>query len=269
VRQGLRDPGHTSVDVDVWVEPRGIDRFAAELAQAGWRVAGESTFARVLEQHSVTYTHQQWPCEIDVHDRYPGFLVTPEVAFEAAWSRRTTVRIAEVDVPAPDRPTSAVIHALHRIRDEGPDSPAVIEFAERTRSVLTPDELAQLVEVAGATGASGPLAPYTQAIGLTSRSSPEFEEAMVAWRVATGSKRAASVPAVFELSTAPIRRWPRLLWHTLVLTEAEIRAVQPEAAPGAVGLFRARLRRIRWGLRGLPLAVSTVWRERRRSGDQD
>ena len=51
----------------------------------------------------------------------------------------------------------------------------------------------------------------------------------------------------------------------LVLTEAEIRGEQPGAAPGAWGLFRARLRRLRYGLRDLPRAARIVWRERRRS----
>jgi hypothetical protein len=49
-----------------------------------------------------------------------------------------------------------------------------------------------------------------------------------------------------------------------VLTEAEIRTEQPDAVPGAWGLFRARLHRLRYGLRALPQAIWIVWRERRR-----
>ena len=62
-----------------------------------------------------------------------------------------------------------------------------------------------------------------------------------------------------ELRETPLRRLPGRLWHALVLTEAEIRSEQPDAAPGAWGLFRARVRRLRYGLRDLPQAARIIW----------
>jgi hypothetical protein len=73
-----------------------------------------------------------------------------------------------------------------------------------------------------------------------------------------------SVGWVEELRRTPLRRLPGRLWHAVVLTEAEIRHEQPAAAPGPWGLFVARLRRLRYGVRALPRAVHVVWRERRR-----
>ncbi|HSE56205.1 MAG TPA: hypothetical protein VLB03_10770, partial [Nocardioidaceae bacterium] len=71
------------------------------------------------------------------------------------------------------------------------------------------------------------------------------------------------VAYLYQLRHAPKRQWLPMLWHALVLTEAEVRKAQPDAAPGAWGLFKARVRRLRWGLEDLPRAARIVWRRQR------
>ncbi len=84
-----------------------------------------------------------------------------------------------------------------------------------------------------------------------------------AWRIRTHSSGVKTVPYLYQLQHAPKRRWLPILWHALVLTEAEIRKAQPDARPGALGLLRARLRRLRWGLGDLPRAARIIWRSQR------
>ena len=106
-----------------------------------------------------------------------------------------------------------------------------------------------------------PLRPFLDRLGLDV---PSTGHDTTLWRIRTASTGKKSVGWVVELSDTPLRRLPGRLWHALVLTEAEIRNEQPDARPGAWGLFRARLHRLNYGLRALPPAARIVWRERRR-----
>ena len=260
--QGLRAP-HTSVDVDVLVEPAGLSRLLDALEDLDWRVAVEPTSARVLPLHSTTLRNPSWGCELDVHNRFPGFLAEPQDVFEALWERGTTVQIAHRRVPCPDPLAHSTVAALHWLRDG---------WSESTRAKL--DYLVgalgpgldgagrlDLAEFVRRTGAAEPLRPLLDMLAIDV---PAGDHDTTAWRIRTASTGVKSVGWVVELGQTPVRRLPGRLWHALVLTEAEIRNEQPNAAPGAWGLFRARLYRLRYGLRALPEAVRIVWRERRR-----
>ncbi|MGH3331093.1 MAG: nucleotidyltransferase family protein, partial [Nocardioidaceae bacterium] len=99
--QGLRVP-RTYVDVDVLVDPAAMRPMRDALEQAGWRAPVADTTAHIVPQHSATYAHEVWPCTIDVHDRFPGFLADPQDVFEALWARRTTANVAGLEVPCCD-----------------------------------------------------------------------------------------------------------------------------------------------------------------------
>ena len=261
-QQGLRQR-HDSVDVDVLVDPSALQHLLKALAELGWKVAVEPTSALVLPLHSTTLRHPNWGCELDVHNRFPGFLAGPADVFEALWERRSTVQIAHREVPCPDIATHGAVAALHWLRDG---------WSEATRVKL--DYLVgalgpgldgagrlDLAEFVRRTGAAEPLRPLLDMLAIDV---PAGDHDTTAWRIRTASTGVKSVGWVVELGQTPVRRLPGRLWHALVLTEAEIRNEQPNAAPGAWGLFRARLYRLRYGLRALPEAVRIVWRERRR-----
>ena len=114
--QGLR-PRRPSVDVDVLVDPMRRGLLAAVLDDLGWVDENPYLSPTVLPQHSLTHRHHSWPCELDLHDRFPGFFADPQAVFEALWARRTTVRVAGQDIPAPDRAGHALVLALHSLRD--------------------------------------------------------------------------------------------------------------------------------------------------------
>ena len=127
---------------------------------------------------------------------------------------------------------------------------------------LDHDARSDLAELVRRTGSGEPLRPFLDMLRVDV---PATGHDTTLWRIRTASTGVKSVGWLVELRQTPMRRLPGRLWHALVLTEAEIRGEQPDAAPGAWGLFRARLRRLRYGLRDLPRAARIVWRERRRS----
>ena len=263
--QGLR-PERPSVDVDVLVDPSRFEEMQALLREHGWRIDVPSTGPHVMTFHSKAYRHDNWPCEIDVHDRFPGFFADPQDVFEALWARRTTAAIAGREVPCPDILGNAAVAALHALRDPSYQR-SKTDLAFMTEALgegLDQGQLRELAELAVATGAADTLRPFLDAIGA-----PKLGEGttpakyLEAWQIRTSSSGVKTVAYLYQLRHARIRQWLPMLWHALVLTEAEVRRAQPDAAPGAWGLFKARVRRLRRGLEDLPRAARIVWRRQR------
>jgi hypothetical protein len=260
--QGLRAP-HDSVDVDVLVDPSRLPAMVDRLAELGW-AEPVTTTAPIVDQHSVTLRHPSWGCELDVHDRFPGFLAEPQDVFEVLWEHRATITLAHRPLPCPDLTAHAAVAALHWLRDGL--SPATEEklsyLTAALRDRLDQAGIERLGSVAARTGATEPLRPLLDALDLSPIGDSTYDSTR--WRIRTASTGVKSVGWVLELTSTPLRHLPARLAHALLLTEAEIRREQPNAAPGARGLFRARLRRLGYGLRDLPRAVRIVWKERRR-----
>ena len=260
--QGLREP-HQSVDVDVLVEPDRLQHLLDRLADIGWTVAVPPTSAQTLGLHSTTVRHARWPLEIDVHDRFPGFLADTRIAFDALWTLRTSAELAGRPLPCPDPIAHSTVAALHWLRD--PDlnfhQAKLAYLADAIRPRLGDANRRALSELVQTTGSATTLEPFLRALDIEVARTPQ-DDSM--WRIRTASTGVKTVPWLVELGRTPLRRLPGRVAHALVLTEAEIRHAQPDAAPGAMGLFRARLRRIRRGLHDLPKAVQIVWRESRR-----
>lgn len=90
---GLRAE-RTPADVDVLVEPDGFADFTRQLEEWRWRIRlGEFTNFPA-PQHSLTFINDQWPCDIDAHHRFPGFLAEPPQVFDALWERRQLLPVA-------------------------------------------------------------------------------------------------------------------------------------------------------------------------------
>lgn len=98
---GLRAQ-QTSADVDVLVEPGEIARLDALLREHGW-IRREELFAGQWDApHSRTFVHPEWPCDLDVHTFFPGFLADPRVVFESLWDRGTRMTLAHTSCSIPD-----------------------------------------------------------------------------------------------------------------------------------------------------------------------
>lgn len=253
--QGLRGP-HESADVDVLVDPRERDRFVEAMLGIGWVHGPVSNAPTILPKHSITMRHQAWPIEIDVHDRFPGFLADIQDVFDLLWDRRTTVRLAGVDLPAPDRVGHAAIAALHHLRDpaRGSAGPALERLAADLTRLVGPAGLGELADLAALTGATTTLGPFLRQVGAPATALPDAAtpEAVEEWALRT--ETTGSTPWVVGLTRTPLRRWPGAIRHALWLTDEEIDAFHSGTGDGT-SRTRLRLRRIRRGLRQLPAAL--------------
>lgn len=260
VLQELR-AARTSVDVDALVDPARRDVLAARLTDLGWVDEHPYTSPTVLPLHSQTHRHPLWACELDLHDRFPGFFDDPQDVFERLWLRRDTVRVAEREISCPDRGGHALVLALHSLRD--PHEPGKVAeldlLVERVRERFDEASLRDLAELAAGLGAADTAAPFLDRVAApqVGRGSLRGEE-LRAWALRTQPD--ASVAGwLDELRRLPKRRWPRFLWYAAVLTEDELRVDDPGLAPGRRALALARLRRLRRGMRAVP----TAWRSLR------
>lgn len=111
----LRDR-RSSADVDVLVSSEDLEVFCELLVRRGWHAPVHRDQPRFLAEHSVTLTHDRWPCAIDVHHYFPGFFAKSEVVFDRLWETRSEFRIASTRLTAPSRAGMAMILALHVLR---------------------------------------------------------------------------------------------------------------------------------------------------------
>ncbi|QHC60068.1 nucleotidyltransferase family protein [Rathayibacter sp. VKM Ac-2760] len=184
---GLRPP-RASGDVDVLVPPTELAALLALLAEDGWTARPWPDGPTLAEKHSRSYRHPDWPVDIDVHWRWPGFLVPPAEAFESLWARRRTVEIAGRPVAAIGVVDMALVLALHSLRDAwqitdprhtGPSDYELLVEAVAARSALH----APLGRVAESLGAVPTAAPFLSALGIEARAGDAPAEELRAWRL--------------------------------------------------------------------------------------
>jgi hypothetical protein len=112
----LREP-RLSVDADLLVDPREYETFCAALEAHGWHERVARSTPTILEPHSRTYIHPQWPCDIDVHERFPGFFAEPADVFDELWTRREALYVGGVALMIPSLVPTMMIGALHSLRN--------------------------------------------------------------------------------------------------------------------------------------------------------
>lgn len=262
VAQGLR-ADRPSVDVDALVDPARRHVLAAALPALGWVDEHPYTSPTVLPMHSLTFRHPRWPCELDLHDRFPGLFADPQACFEVLWARRTTVRVAAQDVPAPDRACHALILALHCLRDphETWRRTELEALQQQLRDELDDEALHDLAVLADTLGAADTAAPFLRAVGAPPIGVGSLSAAdRRAWRLRTEPSDATAVSWVAELRRLPLRSWPRYLWYAAWLSDHELRMANPDLPDDPTALRRARVRRLRRGLAALPAAARSVVR---------
>lgn len=113
---GLREPRVAS-DADVWVEPAKFDDLCRLIEARGWHLRVGRETPSLLPQHSHTFIHESWPCDLDIHWMFPGFFADPEAAFDTVWERRESMTVAHTEVLIPSRAAAAVVGMLHSLRN--------------------------------------------------------------------------------------------------------------------------------------------------------
>ncbi len=256
-RQGLRSV-RPSVDVDALVDPARRHVLAAALTELGWVDENPYTSPTVLPHHSLTHRKSSWPCELDLHDRFPGFFADRQLVFETLWARRTTVTVAACEVSCPDPAGQALILALHSLRDPHDRAKAadLDDLVDRLPALLGSSGLRDLAELAHDLGAADTATPFLERVGAPLLGTGRTDkDDLRAWRLRTQPADMTAVSWLQELRRRPISSWLNYLWYAAWLSETELRLANPGLQGGSFSLVRARARRLRRGLGAVPHAV--------------
>ncbi|TDX81163.1 putative nucleotidyltransferase-like protein [Rathayibacter sp. PhB151] len=254
---GLRPP-RASGDVDVLVPPEDAPRLVALLAGDGWTERPWPDAPTLAQKHSRSYRHPDWPVDIDVHWRWPGFLAPAAEAFESLWNRRRTVEIAGRPVATVGVADMALILALHSLRDAwqitdprrtGPSDYELLVDAVAARPALH----APLRDAAESLGAVPTAAPFLHALGVPARAGEAPADQLRAWRLGALSRHAAA-GWVEALRAAPAARRPALLRRALFPSGSALRAADPSIGPRRRDAVAGWWRRFRRGVRTAPEA---------------
>lgn len=235
---GLRTR-RNSVDIDLWVEPGRFVDMCQEAEAVGWKLEPVPPEARILPRHSRVLTHPRWPCEVDLHHHFPGFLESTDRVFDVLWDRRITVPMAGTRIWTTDPIASALITGLNASRD--PDERAdELNYLVKVISQWGGDELHDLTELASATGCLAPLRPVFRRIPpLDHPDPPPSGPEMAAWEVRTKLGTSRALSWTFELRHTNWRGYGKFTlraWRRLAI---EVRRRRAVGRPGPLNLFKA------------------------------
>ena len=252
------------MDVDLLVDPIHFTVIRETFERLQWHGTDLEPQARGIPPHSLALRHPGWPCEIDLHWRFPGFFLDAQEVFEYLWGRRDTATIAHTLVPVPDRPSQAVIVATHALRSPtAHTSRADLDFLASRFNGQSSERKAAFSAVACAVGADLPLRPFLQRLGVAlARPSQLNPVDWETWQVHTGVGHALGVSWLLELKRASLREWPRILARALWIPEEVLRTRMPSTGPRRRDVLAARFQRMRQAVRSLPRSVALVWRRR-------
>lgn len=254
-RQGLRRP-RVSADVDVLVEPSRFDDCRVALIRAGWVERPLPFISSRVSPHSVTFVRSGWPCDIDLHSYFPGFLASPGAIFDELWARRTSLTFAGHAVSVPDRMSSILISALHALRNGTSASRAEGDLAYLRGTDLSDTDKTTLATLAAATGCDGSLEDFLVRLGVDVR--PAVTPALREWRARVESQTQGAFPWLMLWQASSWRQRPRIALRALWPTDRDIVLAHPSVANQFRPLLRARFHRLGRGLRGLPQSVRAL-----------
>lgn len=264
----VRGP-HVSADADLLIDPAGFGVVVERLRAAGWRERPPMAGTEDWSEHSITLIRDGWPCDLDLHDRFPGFLEPAGDVFEALWRDRLPIEVAGRSVDIPSRDGTILIAALHALRRWPGFARGGEELAElHTRfggGSLTADERASLDALARETGCIESLDGALRDLGVTDAAGSRGDDpALRAWRTRVTAGGTGTHFWLRRLERLPWRERPRELAYIIWPDEENLRRSHPAIAPGRRALNRARVARLGRGARHLPAAVwarvVTRWR---------
>lgn len=251
-RYVLRPP-RVAADADVLIDPSRFDEFCRLLTEHRWHLRVEREVPSLLGPHSVTLIRDDWPSDIDVHVRFPGFFAEDQIVFERLWQTRSSMQIAHVEVAVPSRAACAVIAALHSVRY----TKSVRHAGELERVVtllregFTEDERAEFIDVARVGRAQWVLRELFELIDH-----PYEIDAGARQQLLWNTNRAtvedgAAVSWLNSLKTAPLHRKPAVLLQALWISRSDIPRNNPETVPTVREAWAHRM--LRWKRGGVAL----------------
>ena len=209
VLQGLREP-KTSADVDVLVDPAGLEVVLQGLRERGWLQRPVDADTTTFPKHAVTLHHPEWPCCIDVHFRFPGMEADRAACFEAMWAHTGEFDLAGQTVRIPSPALAILILALHALRS--PHLPACRqELAHLAQLVRRQAQAPGILDIAAATGSLAAVRPFLQRL-LQNPQAVAWPPASTEWRNRLLAREPGSA-RLLALVQAPWRDKPGLLWR--------------------------------------------------------
>jgi hypothetical protein len=242
------------------VDPDAVTKLTQAMGAAGWlhRLAPGSLAHDddLAFDHSVHLIHPQWPCDIDLHHTFPGFLEPAAAVFNQLWARRTSVCVAGREVPCPDFVGQSLVVALHAGRD-----PGIVTSVQDTRHVVAEvahrrleDELAGL---ARATGSEHTAAEVLEALSVAVPALPEDHRQRVADWHAHQNRTGLAEVWLHDLTQAGWRDKPGVLRRALFPPRDYLVGSSLSGA-GRLALAVSWCQRLIRGLRALPAAARSV-----------
>lgn len=252
---GLRTE-RVSADVDLLIDPRRFDEFTTAVLRAGWHERPLPFIGGQVSGHSVTLIANGWPCDLDLHRAFPGFLSDPESVFDRLWERSTTQDYAHTVVRIPDRQSSMLILALHAARNGPVDWHMHADLGLVVRDGLNDVQRADLADLAEETGCAGSLQTFLMDLEVEARflETQELRE----WRARVASQLHGAYPWILLWHATPLRDRPLLAMRGLWPTDDDIVRARPSTERAFWPLVAARMARLVRGARGLPRSLAAL-----------
>ena len=251
-RYGLREP-RVAADADVMVDPARFDDFCDLMDEHGWHRRVEREVPSLLGMHSVTLIREDWPNDIDVHVRFPGFFAGDSVIFDRLWRTRDTMVAAHVDIDVPSRAGSAVIAALHAVRYSR--SVRHADELERVSELLWNEfseaEQSEFIDISRVGKAQWVLRELFEPRGMSYEIDANTNQQRL-WTMNRATiEDGAAVSWLVELRTAPLTRKPAVLLRALWISRADIPRNDPDRLPSTREAWKHRVLRWRRGTSAL------------------
>lgn len=258
--QGLRT-ARLSYDVDLLVDPARFDDLLAAFERYGWIARPSADFPILLELHSRTLVHPRWNCDIDVHHYWPGFLGEPGAVFDHVWDRRQKLSIANVLVDSTGTADSALVLALHSLREAGHidgKSRKMRDYRYLIEQVKQNRTLADAVLAAAAdTDALQTARPFLIELGFSVEEEQNPSAALRRWNLNVHARHRMT-GWMLELREVPFWQKPRVIFRAVFPTADELRAIDPQIGEGHASVIAGWWRRFVRGVRLGPQAVHDV-----------
>lgn len=243
-------PPRASADADILIEPERFAEYCSALESRGWHTRVGRETPALMPQHSMTYIHPEWPCDIDVHWMFPGFFADAAEAFDALWSSREQVSVAHCPVQAPSKAGSAVIMALHAERDRR--SPKHVEERDLVSTALrerfTAAERDEFVTIAYAGRAAWTLRDYFLTADLGAVVVDADAEQQRRWALFSNRVDDASSVAWWQrVRTAPWPQRPRWMLRAIWVSRQDMPRNDPDVLPSRREMWSYQVHRWRRG----------------------
>lgn len=253
VSQGLRPP-KVSTDVDVFVEP-GLDLVLQDaMFRRGWKPRPTEPDEAAFPRHSRTLFHPQWPCDIDIHFRFPGMEAEATECFEAMWRSTERSEVGGHLIPVPSRRLAVCLLALHALRTPWiPQSQADLDFLIGLGLDAEKDGL---LSTAAETECRAALHPFFSRISGNDQlngTPPVSNE----WKMRTLS-RAPGSARIISLLEAPFHRWPTIIFRATFPSRETLLAKDLYADLSLRGRSRLYIRRWAVLTRSIPSVIEDI-----------